>query len=101
MGRVKLIEQDELDRLKGDEDSQLRLLHNHRLESLQQKYRDDMENIGQAHISAARQPDVDQVLKIARQRNRITAAERGRQATRRLKESNKVSFNNYIVNYKK
>uniref|UniRef100_A0A0C9QRA4 K1731 protein n=1 Tax=Fopius arisanus TaxID=64838 RepID=A0A0C9QRA4_9HYME len=75
--------------LENDKDSELRRMHEQKVMGIQQKYQEDMEDIGLAHMSAAAQPDVEIILESGRRKNQLAAAERGKEASQRLKESAK------------
>lgn len=94
--RAKNIAKTELNRFEN-KDSELHCLHNQKIMDIQQKYADDMEDIGLAHNSAASQlthnsADVDEALEFERRFNHNIALERGKIASQRFKDSAKVNI---------
>ncbi|XP_046742128.1 uncharacterized protein LOC124408891 [Diprion similis] len=88
--RAKNVSKAQLTQLEKDGRSELRQMHDQKIMDLQRKYQEDMEDIGRAHASAALQPDVETLLEADRKKNRLIAAERGREARQRLKDSTQV-----------
>ncbi|XP_046480718.1 serine-rich adhesin for platelets isoform X1 [Neodiprion pinetum] len=88
--RAKNVSKAQLTQLEKDGRSELRQMHDQKIMDLQRKYQEDMEDIGRAHASAALQPDVETLLEAERKKNRLIAAERGREARQRLKDSTQV-----------
>ncbi|XP_015121595.1 serine/arginine repetitive matrix protein 2 [Diachasma alloeum] len=87
LDRAKNIAKKTLNDIGNDKDSELRRMHDKKIMEIQQKYQEDMEDIGLAHTSAAAQPDVEIILESGRRKNQLAAAERGKEASQRLKES--------------
>lgn len=54
---------------------------------VQRKYQEDLEDIGQAHASAALQPDADAIIEEEARRDRVMALKRGKDAVERMKEA--------------
>lgn len=54
---------------------------------LQQKYEEDLEDIGQAHALAALQPDVNIIIEEEERKDRAVAVKRGKDAIERMKEA--------------
>lgn len=53
---------------------------------IQRKYQEDLEDIGQAHASAALQPDADAIIEEEARKDRAVALKRGRDAMEHVKE---------------
>ncbi|XP_063974108.1 uncharacterized protein LOC135160907 [Diachasmimorpha longicaudata] len=87
LDRAKNIAKKTLNDIENDKDSKLRRMHDKKIMEIQQKYQEDMEDIGLAHASAAAQPDVEVILETERRKNQLAAAARGREASQQLKES--------------
>ncbi|XP_033227539.1 uncharacterized protein LOC117179643 [Belonocnema kinseyi] len=85
--RAKSVVQKELSRLEKDGRSEIKQMHDRKILEMQRKYQEDMEDIGQAHLAATVQPDVDAIIESEKRRNRAVALERGREAAQRLKDS--------------
>lgn len=90
MERAKRIAREELSKLEKDGRSELRQMHDRKIMELQQKYQEDLEDIGQAHASAALQPDADAMIEEERRKDRATALKRGKVAVERMKEARQV-----------
>ncbi|XP_016837367.1 serine-rich adhesin for platelets isoform X1 [Nasonia vitripennis] len=88
--RTRQIEQEQLDRLEKNGNTQMRREHERRLLEIQKRYH-DLENIGYAHENAARQPDTESLKKAEEQRNQAVARERGASALQQLQETYKVA----------
>ncbi|XP_043796457.1 uncharacterized protein LOC122716951 isoform X3 [Apis laboriosa] len=54
---------------------------------VQQKYQEDMADIGQAHTSAALEPDYDALIKEKQRKNKIAALKRGKEARKQIKNT--------------
>ena len=67
-------------------------MHERKIAEIQRKYQEDMEDIGLAHTAAAMQPDANAIIEVDRQKNRVAAAERGKEAAQRLKEAATVIY---------
>lgn len=65
-------------------------MHDRKIMEMQQKFREDLEDIGQAHAAAALQPDVDTILEQEERRDRAVALKRGKEAAQRMKEAKQV-----------
>lgn len=74
-------------------------MHDRKIMEIQQKYQEDLEDIGQAHASAASQPDIDVIIEEEARKDRAVALKRGKDAMQRLKEAKQVtqSGNLYIL----
>lgn len=62
-------------------------MHDRKIMDMQQKYQEDLEDIGQAHVSAALQPNADAVIREEERKDRAMALKRGKDATERMKEA--------------
>lgn len=51
---------------------------------VQQKYQEDMADIGQAHISATLEPDHEAMIQEKEKRNKLVASKRGKEAMRQV-----------------
>ena len=91
--RAKSVEQKELSRLEKDGRSELKQMHDQKILEMQRKYQEDMEDIGQAHLAATLQPDVEAIIESEKRRNRVVALERGREAAQKLKDAEVVRNN--------
>ncbi|XP_012537060.1 uncharacterized protein LOC105837111 [Monomorium pharaonis] len=85
--RAKKIAREELSKLEKDGKSELRQMHNRKIMDIQRKYQEDLEDIGQAHASAALQPDTDAIIEEEAKKNRIVALKRGKDAAERMRET--------------
>lgn len=65
-------------------------MHDRKIMEIQQKYQEDLEDIGQAHASAASQPDIDAIMEEEGRKDRAMALKRGKDAIQRLKEGKQV-----------
>lgn len=65
-------------------------MHDRKIMEIQQKYREDLEDIGQAHASAALQPDVDAIIEQEGKKDRTIALKRGKDAMQWMKEAKEV-----------
>lgn len=72
-------------------------MHDRKILEMQRKYQEDMEDIGQAHLAATLQPDVDAIIESEKRRNRAVALERGREAAQRLKDAEMVNKNQFVL----
>jgi len=57
---------------------------------IQRKYQEDLEDIGQAHASAAMQPDATAIVEEKGKKDRAIALKRGKDAIERMKEAKQV-----------
>ncbi|KAH0557242.1 uncharacterized protein LOC123272156 [Cotesia glomerata] len=78
--RTKDIARKEINNLEKNQDSDLRRLHNKKLNEIQQRYQDEMNNIGLAHESASIQPQSQVILEAEKYKNHAVAVERGKEA---------------------
>lgn len=85
--RARNAAQKELSRLEKDGKCELKQMHDRKIMDMQQKYQEDMEDIGQAHLAATFQPDVDAIIEAEARRNRALAIERGREAAQKFKDA--------------
>lgn len=65
-------------------------MHNRKIMELQQKYKEDLEDIGEAHALAALQPDADAIIEEERKKDRAVALKRGKEAIERMIEAGQV-----------
>lgn len=89
--RARNAAQKELSRLEKDGKCELKQMHDRKIMDMQQKYQEDMEDIGQAHLAATFQPDVDAIIEAEARRNRALAIERGREAAQKFKDAEVVN----------
>ncbi|XP_044014175.1 uncharacterized protein DDB_G0287625 [Aphidius gifuensis] len=94
--RAKNIAKSELNRYENNKNSPLNCLHTQKIMEIQQKYENDIRDIGLAHNTAASQlehnsADVDEILDIKKNSNHTVAVERGKIASQRLKESSQIN----------
>ncbi|XP_046813266.1 uncharacterized protein LOC124421747 isoform X1 [Vespa crabro] len=87
--RAKNIAQQELDKLEKDEKSELKRLHERKIMEIQQRYQEDMENIGQAHLNAILESEAIADIEDETERNREIALKRGKEALEQLKKVEK------------
>lgn len=80
-----------MSRLEKDGRSELKQMHDRKIMDMQQKYHEDMEDIGQAHLAATLQPDVNAIIEAESRRNRALALERGKEASQKLKDAEMVN----------
>ncbi|XP_072744351.1 uncharacterized protein [Anoplolepis gracilipes] len=73
--------------LEKDGRSELEQMHERKIMELQQKYEEDLEDIGQAHAFAALQPDVNIIIEEEERKDRAMALKRGKDAMERMKET--------------
>ncbi|XP_012274667.1 uncharacterized protein LOC105696631 isoform X2 [Orussus abietinus] len=85
--RARNVTEKELSRLEKDGKSELKKMHDRKIMDIQQKYQEELEDIGQAHISATLQPDAETLIEAKNRKNRVSAIERGKEAGQRLKET--------------
>ncbi|XP_014616747.1 PREDICTED: uncharacterized protein LOC106793955 isoform X1 [Polistes canadensis] len=83
--RAKNIAQQELGKLEKDDKSELKRLHERKIMEIQEKYQEDMENIGQAHLAAVLESEALADIEDETDRNRETALKRGKEALELLK----------------
>jgi hypothetical protein len=88
--RTRQIEQEQLNRLERDGNTEMQRARDRKLLAFQRRYQ-DIENIGYAHKNALKQPNVEEIKKIEEQKNKAVAKARGADALQRLQESNKVN----------
>ncbi|KAK2577434.1 hypothetical protein KPH14_003541 [Odynerus spinipes] len=87
--RAKNIAQHELEKLEKDEKSELKRLHDRKIMEIQQKYREEMENIGQAHAAAVVETEALITLGDETEKNREAALRRGKEAFQQLQRQDK------------
>lgn len=85
--RAKKIAREELDKLEKDEKSELKQMYDRKIMDLQRKYQEDLEDIGQAHVSAALQPDANAIIEEEVRKDRAAALKRGKDAIERMREA--------------
>ncbi|CAD1479350.1 unnamed protein product [Heterotrigona itama] len=83
--RTKCIAKEELEKLENNDKLSLRQIYNGKIMQVQQKYQEDMADIGQAHISAALEPDHDALIDEQHRKNQSAALKRGKEATKQIK----------------
>ncbi|XP_026673693.1 uncharacterized protein LOC108630195 isoform X2 [Ceratina calcarata] len=83
--RTKNIAKEEFKKL--EDNSKLKEIYNGKIMEVQQKYQEDMADIGQAHLSAALEPDHDALIEEKERRNKSAATKRGQEAVKQVKES--------------
>lgn len=83
--RTKNIAKEQFKRL--EDNSKLREIYNGRIMEVQQKYQEDMADIGRAHLSAALEPDQDALIEEKERRNKSAATKRGQEAMKQAKEA--------------
>lgn len=88
--RAKTIAQQELEKLEKDEKSELKRLHDRKIMEIQQKYQEEMENIGQAHAAAVIETEMLKAMEDDTEKNRIAALRRGKEALQQLKKQDKA-----------
>ncbi|KAI4497970.1 hypothetical protein M0802_006794 [Mischocyttarus mexicanus] len=84
--RAKNIAKQELGKLEKDEKSEIKRLHERKIMEIQEKYQEDMENIGQAHLAAVLESEALANIEDETDRNRETALRRGKEALKVLKK---------------
>lgn len=62
-------------------------MHDRKIMDIQHKYQEDLEDIGQAHASAALQPDADAIMEKDGRKDRAIALKRGKEAVERMREA--------------
>lgn len=87
MERAKKIAKEELSKLEKDGRSELKQMHDRKIMDIQQKYQEDLEDIGQAHTLAALQPDVNIIIEKEERKDRAMALKRGKDAIEHMKEA--------------
>lgn len=97
--RAKKIAREELSKLEKDPKSELRQMHDKKIMEIQEKYHEDLEDIGQAHASAALQPDVDAIIEKEGRKDRAMALKRGKDAAQRIREIKLVTRAIFIYLY--
>ncbi|KOX67364.1 hypothetical protein WN51_08271 [Melipona quadrifasciata] len=83
--RTKCIAKEELKKLENND--KLRQIYNGKIMEVQQKYQEDMADIGQAHISAALEPDHDALIDEQHKKNQLAALKRGKEAMKQIKNT--------------
>ncbi|XP_034190698.1 uncharacterized protein LOC117608993 [Osmia lignaria lignaria] len=83
--RAKNIAKEELKKLETNDKLNLRQIHNEKIMEVQQKYQEDMADIGQAHISATLEPDYNAIMKEKDRQNKLAALKRGKEAIKQMK----------------
>ncbi|KAG7208816.1 hypothetical protein KM043_015006 [Ampulex compressa] len=89
--RARNVAKEELGKLEKDDKSELKQMHNRKIMEIQQKYQEDMADIGLAHTSAALQPDADVIIENEREKNKAIAIMRGKQAMHCVREAQQVT----------
>ncbi|XP_020292826.1 uncharacterized protein LOC109859220 isoform X2 [Pseudomyrmex gracilis] len=84
--RAKKIAKEEFSKLEKD-GSELKQIHEKKIMEVQQKYQEELDDIGQAHTSAALQPDVDEIIEEEKKTDRVMALKRGKDAIERMRET--------------
>lgn len=82
--------------MEKDGKSELRQMHDRKIMEIQEKYQEDLEDIGQAHASAALQPDVNVIIEEEARKDRSMALKRGKEAVERMKETKEVTRATFI-----
>lgn len=90
--RAKNIAKEELKKLETNDKLNLRQIHNEKIMEVQQKYQEDMADIGQAHISATLEPDYNTIMKEKDRQNKLAALKRGKEAMKQMKNIQQVRF---------
>lgn len=62
-------------------------MHDRKIMDMQQKYQEDLEDIGQAHVSAALQSNADAIIREEERKDRAMALKRGKDAIEHIKEA--------------
>ncbi|XP_018053473.1 PREDICTED: uncharacterized protein LOC108690577 [Atta colombica] len=88
--RAKKIAKEELSKLEKDGKSELKQMHDRKIMDIQRKYQEDLEDIGQAHVSAVLQPDANTIIEEEGKKDRIMAFKRGKDAMERMKETKQI-----------
>lgn len=73
--------------MEKDGRSEFEQMQDRKIMDLQQKYEEDLEDIGQAHALAALQPDVNIIIEEEERKDRAMALKRGKDAVERMKEA--------------
>ena len=100
--RTKCIAKEEFRKLENNDKLSLRQIYNGKIMEVQQKYQEDMADIGQAHISAALEPDHDALIDEQHRKNQLAALKRGKEAIKQIKNIQQVrylSFNFCCVDF--
>ncbi|XP_076757683.1 uncharacterized protein LOC143427425 isoform X2 [Xylocopa sonorina] len=84
--RTKNIAREELKKLEDNTEFSLRQIYNGKIMEVQQKYQEDMADIGQAHICASLEPDHDMLIEEQERRNKLAALKRGQEAAKQIKD---------------
>ncbi|KAL0126218.1 hypothetical protein PUN28_004976 [Cardiocondyla obscurior] len=85
--RANKIKRDTLSKLEKDGKSELRQMHDRKIMDIQNKYQEDLEDIGQAHASAALQADINVIIEEEGKKDRAMALKRGKEAMEWMKEA--------------
>lgn len=88
--RTKCIAKEELRKLENNDNLGLKQIYNGKIMEVQQKYQEDMADIGQAHMSAALEPDHDALIKEQFRKNQLSALKRGKEAMKQMKNIQQV-----------
>lgn len=99
MERAKNIAQQELEKLEKNEKSELKRLHERKIMEIQQRYQEDMENIGQAHLAAILESETLAGIEDETERNREVALKRGKEALEQLKRTVEKVNNIFSYNF--
>ncbi|XP_076300333.1 uncharacterized protein LOC143218775 [Lasioglossum baleicum] len=86
LDRVKNITKQEQKKLESNDNLSSRQLFNEKIMEIQQKYQEDMADIGLAHLSAMLEPDHDQIVQEQERKNKLAASKRGKEAVKQIHE---------------
>nr|XP_033327469.1 uncharacterized protein LOC117221021 isoform X1 [Megalopta genalis] len=84
--RVKNITKEERKKLQSNDNLNSRQSFNEKILEIQQKYQEDMADIGLAHLSAILEPDHDEVVQEKERKNKLAASKRGKEAMQQIHE---------------
>ncbi|XP_078043075.1 uncharacterized protein LOC144473247 isoform X2 [Augochlora pura] len=84
--RVKNITKEERQKLQCNDNLNSRQSFNEKILEIQQKYQEDMADIGLAHLSAILEPDHDEVVQEKERKNKLAALKRGKEAMQQIHE---------------
>lgn len=73
-------------------------MHDKKVMEIQEKYQEDLEDIGQAHASAALQPDVNAIIEEER-KARAMALKRAKNTAQHMKEAKQVTKATFYLLY--
>ncbi|XP_076633661.1 uncharacterized protein LOC143347906 [Colletes latitarsis] len=85
--RAKTIARQELKKLDNNDKLNSKQVYDGKILEIQQKYQEDMADIGQAHISAILEPDHNELMQEREKQNKLIAAKRGKEATRLIRNT--------------